>query len=139
MKAKLSMHMKMLPVLLLCFSASSVWGSDALPTKDGLDKMHGRMQFSPYAGRTYPTRPLFGDTHLHTAISVDAGTMNRLGQEEAFRFARGEEVTSMGGLRAKLSRPLDWLVVSDHAELYGLMPQLLAGDPDILATKQGRR
>jgi hypothetical protein len=65
--------------------------------------------------------------------------MNRLGQEEAFRFARGEEVTSMGGLRAKLSRPLDWLVISDHAELYGLMPQLLAGDPDILATKQGRR
>ena len=59
-------------------------------------------EFSPYAGRSFPTRPLFGDTHLHTAISVDAGTMNRLGQEDAFRFARGEEVTSTGGLRAKL-------------------------------------
>ena len=131
--------LKVLLVLLFCFSFSTVWGSDALPTKYGIDQMQGKMQFSPYAGRTYPTRPLFGDTHLHTAISVDAGTMNRLGQEEAFRFARGEEVTSQGGLRAKLSRPLDWLVVSDHAELYGLMPQLLAGDPDILATEQGRR
>ena len=129
---------KMLPLLLFCFS-SIAWGSDALPTQYGVDQMQGKMQFSPYAGRTYPTRPLFGDTHLHTAISVDAGTMNRLGQEEAFRFARGEEVTSQGGLRAKLSRSLDWLVVSDHAELYGLMPQLLAGDPDILATEQGRR
>ena len=131
--------LKMLLVLLFSFPASTVWGSDALPTQYGIDQMQGKMQFSPYAGRTYPTRPLFGDTHLHTAISVDAGTMNRLGQEEAFRFARGEEVTSQGGLRAKLSRPLDWLVVSDHAELYGLMPQLLAGDPDILATEQGRR
>ena len=95
-------------------------------------------QFSPYAGRSYPTRPLFGDTHLHTAVSVDAGTLNRLGQEEAYRFARGEEVLSTGGLRAKLSRPLDFLVISDHAEMYGLMPQLLAGDPEVLSTEKGR-
>ena len=86
-------------------------------------------QFSPYAGRNYPTRVLFGDTHLHTAISVDAGTMCRVGQEDAFRFARGEEIATTYGLRAKLSRPLDFLVISDHAEMYGLMPQLLSGDP----------
>ena len=55
--------------------------------------------------------------------------MNRLGQEDAYRFARGEEVTSTGGLRAKLSRPLDFLVISDHAEMYGLMPQLLERRP----------
>ena len=96
-------------------------------------------QFSPYAGRNYPTKVFFGDTHLHTAISVDAGTMNRVGQEDAFRFARGEEVTSTGGLRAKLSRPLDFLVIADHAEMYGLMPQLLSGDPEILSTEAGRK
>jgi hypothetical protein len=96
-------------------------------------------EFSPYAGRTFPSRVFWGDTHLHTAISVDAGTMCRLGQEDAFRFARGEEVTTTHGLRAKLSRPLDFIVVSDHAEMYGLMPQLLKGDPDILATEKGRR
>ena len=47
------------------------------------------------------------------------------GQEDAYRFARGEEVTTTHGLRVKLSRPLDFLVISDHAEMYGLMPQLL--------------
>ena len=95
-------------------------------------------EYSPYAGRNFPTRPLFGDTHLHTSVSVDAGTLNRLGQEDAYRFARGEEVLSTGGLRAKLGRPLDFLVIADHAEMYGLMPQLLAGDPEILSTEKGR-
>ena len=96
-------------------------------------------QFSPYAGREFPTRVFFGDTHLHTAISVDAGTMNRVGQEDALRFARGEEITTTHGLKARLSRPLDFLVVSDHAEMYGLMPALLRGDPKVLATEAGRR
>jgi len=96
-------------------------------------------QFSPYAGRNYPTRVLWGDTHLHTAISVDAGTMCRVGQEDAFRFARGEEIATTYGLRAKLSRPLDFLVIADHAEMYGLMPQLLSGDPEILATPIGKK
>jgi Protein of unknown function (DUF3604) len=95
--------------------------------------------FSPYAGRNFPTRVLWGDTHLHTAISVDAGTMNTVGQEGALRFARGEEITTTHGLRARLSRPLDFLVVTDHAEMYGLMPQLKAGNPDILATEAGSR
>ena len=125
MRVELFKTLIMFLALLFLFPASIAMGSDAYPTKDGIENVQGKMKFSPYAGRSYPTRPLFGDTHLHTAISVDAGTMNRLGQEEAFRFARGEEVTSQGGLRAKLSRPLDWLVISDHAELYGLMPQLL--------------
>ena len=96
-------------------------------------------QFSPYAGRNFPTQVLWGDTHLHTNVSVDAGTINRIGQEDAFRFARGEEVSTTHGLRARLSRPLDWLVISDHAEMYGLMPQLLTGDPEILGTQMGRR
>ena len=113
--------------------------NDSPPTKSGVAKNLGRSEFSPYAGRSYPTRVLFGDTHCHTAISVDAGTMCRVGQEDAFRLARGEEVTSTGGLQVKLSRPLDWLVIADHAEMYGLMPQLLKGDPGILATKLGKR
>jgi hypothetical protein len=112
---------------------------DAVPTIDDVARMHEQREFSPYVGRSYPSRVLWGDTHTHTAVSVDAGTMNRLGQEDAYRFARGEEVTSTGGLRAKLSRPLDFLVISDHAEMYGMMPQLLAGDPDILATEAGKR
>jgi hypothetical protein len=99
----------------------------------------GAKHFSPYAGREFPTRALFGDTHLHTAVSVDAGTMNTVGQEDALRFARGEEITTTHGLKAKLSRPLDFIVVSDHAEMYGLMPSLLRGDQSLLATETGKR
>ena len=124
--------------LVVCLNPISS-ARDAVPTKKGVAGALGKAKFSPYAGRNYPTRVFFGDTHLHTAVSVDAGTMCRLGQEDAFRFCRGEEVTSTGGLRAKLSRPLDFVVISDHAEMYGLMPQLLNGDPNILATPEGRR
>jgi len=108
------------------------------PTREGVEVI-ATGKFSPYAGRNFPTRAFFGDTHLHTAVSVDAGTMCRVGQEDAFRFARGEEITTTHGLRAKLSRPLDFLVVSDHAEMYGLMPQLLAGDPELLTSDIGKR
>ena len=117
----------------------SILAQDQIPTKEGVQQRFDHPHFSPYAGRSYPTKVLWGDTHLHTAVSVDAGTMCRLGQEDAYRFARGEEVTSTGGLRAKLSRPLDFVVISDHAEMYGLMPQLLSGDPEILATEKGKR
>ena len=126
-------------LLMAALYVPSGLAQDAMPTREQLSRVHGTKEFSPYAGRSFPTKVLFGDTHLHTAISVDAGTMNSVGQEDAYRFARGEEVMSTGGLRAKLSRPLDYLVISDHAEMYGLMPKLLAGDPGILATEQGAR
>ncbi|MCP4898171.1 MAG: DUF3604 domain-containing protein, partial [bacterium] len=107
-------------------------------SEEAVQKRLGGKEFSPYAGRTYPTRVFWGDQHLHTEISVDAGTMCRLGQEEAYRFACGEEITSTNGLRAKLSRPLDWLVISDHAEMYGLMPKLLSGESIITSQPKGK-
>lgn len=68
----------------------------------------------------FPERVYWGDAHLHTANSVDAfGFGVRLGPEEALRFARGEEVTSTMGLKAKLARPLDWLVITDHSDALG--------------------
>lgn len=111
---------------------------DVLPAKEDVTANFETDHFSPYAGRNFPTRVLWGDTHLHTEVSVDAGTMTRMSQEEAFKFARGEEVTTTHGLKAKLGRPLDWLVVADHAEMYGLMPQLLSGDPDLLSQSQAK-
>ena len=106
---------------------------------DAVEKKISVKEFSPYVGRSYPTQVYWGDQHLHTEISVDAGTMVRLGQEDAYRFARGEEVTSTTGVKAKLSRPLDWLVISDHAEMYGLMPKLLNGDPNLLKNKVAKK
>lgn len=89
--------------------------------------------FSPYAGRDFPTQPLWGDTHLHTSLSLDARAFGvLLSPADAFRFARGEEVTTSHGLRAKLSRPLDWLVVSDHSDAMGAMNEIVAGNATLM-------
>ena len=96
--------------------------------------------YSPYAGRNFPTRPFFGDTHLHTSFSMDAGAFGcRLTPRDAYRLGKGEEITSSTGQRVKLSRPLDFIVVSDHSDGFGFFPQLIGGDPGLLATPQGRK
>src|SRR6266487_2633234 len=96
--------------------------------------------YSPYAGRDFPTRPFFGDTHLHTSFSFDAGAFGaRLGPSDAYHFAKGREVTASSGQPAKLSRPLDFLVVTDHSDNMGFFPDLLAGKPSIMADPTGRK
>jgi hypothetical protein len=103
---------------------------DALVTDVGtLDKAAAekvfpdRRPYSPWAGRDFPSRPLFGDTHLHTAYSFDAGAFGaRLLPSDAYRFAKGEEITASSGQPTKLSRPLDFLVVSDHSDNMGSRP-----------------
>ena len=96
--------------------------------------------YSPYAGRNFPTRPFFGDTHVHTSFSMDAGAFGcRLGPRDAYRFAKGEEVTASSGQRARLARPLDFIVVTDHSDGFGFFPQLLSGNPQMLAYPQGRK
>jgi hypothetical protein len=108
--------------------------------KEAADKAYPKPPYSPYAGRDFPTRPLFGDTHVHTAVSFDAGTFGaRLGPEDAYRLAKGEEIVASSGQPIKLSRPLDFLVVADHSDNMGFFPQLLAGDPEVLADPQGRQ
>src|ERR1700750_1174766 len=73
--------------------------------------------YSPYAGKHYPERPLFGDEHVHTGWSVDAGLGGAtLSPVEAVRFARGEQVTASSGQPVRLSRPLDWVAVTDHSD-----------------------
>jgi hypothetical protein len=96
--------------------------------------------YSPYAGRNFPTRPLFGDTHLHTMFSFDAGAFGaRLSPSDAYRFAKGEEITASSGQPAKLSRSLDFLVVADHSDNMGFFPEMLAGKPNVLADPTGRK
>jgi hypothetical protein len=90
--------------------------------------------YSPYAGERHPTRVFWGDTHHHTANSGDAFTVgNRLGPENSYRFARGEEIVSASGQPVRLSRPLDFLAVSDHAEGLGLGAEIFAGNPALMA------
>lgn len=96
--------------------------------------------YSPYADRNFPTRPFFGDTHLHTSLSMDAGAFGaRLTPRDAYRFARGEQLTASSGQPVKLSRPLDFLVVADHSDNMGFFPDLFAGKANILADPTGRK
>ncbi len=95
--------------------------------------------YSPFVDQHFPKQVFFGDTHHHSALSVDSGMVgNTLGPDVSFRFARGEEIVTTSGQRAKLNRPLDFLVVADHAEYLGLGDLLNAGNPQLLATEAGR-
>ena len=111
------------------------------PDSDSLrDAWPVQTRFSPYAGRNFPTAVYWGDTHLHTSMSFDAGAFGaRLDPHAAFAFASGGEVASSTGVKAKLSRPLDFLVVSDHSDNMGFFPALLGGEASYLADPQGRR
>jgi hypothetical protein len=102
---------------------------------------HGaKVPYSPYANPGHPIRPYFGDTHLHTAASFDAGTFGaRVGPRDAYRFAKGYEIKSSSGQPVKLSRPLDFLVVADHSDNMGFFSDFLAGKPELLADPQGRK
>jgi hypothetical protein len=88
----------------------------------------------------YPTRVFFGDTHLHTALSLDAGAAGtKIMPAEAYRFAKGEEITSATGQKAKLSRALDFLVVADHSDQMGLITDLIAGKPELVANPMAKK
>lgn len=126
--------------------ATSIAAQDVTTDIGTLDKdaaeraFPAKPPYSPYAGRNFPTRPYFGDTHTHTSYSMDAGAFGaRLGPKDAYRFAKGEEVMASSGQRAKLSRPLDFLVVTDHSDGMGFFPLLSGGDPTLLATPLGRK
>jgi hypothetical protein len=88
----------------------------------------------PVVEVAYPTRAWFGDTHVHTGWSADAGLDGAVtSPEDAFRMARGEEVKSNTGQMAKLRRPLDWMVITDHSDGMGTINEIRAGNPEMLA------
>ncbi|MAG33997.1 MAG: hypothetical protein CL908_24220 [Deltaproteobacteria bacterium] len=98
-------------------------------------------EYSPNAQDDFPKSLYWGDTHVHSSFSMDANSMGntRLSPADAYRFAKGETVVANSGMEARLGQPLDFLVVSDHAEYMGLLPALRAGDERILADPAGRK
>ena len=95
--------------------------------------------YSPYVDQHFPQRVLWGDAHHHTSLSVDSGMIgNTNSPDVSFRLARGEEVTSNTGQRVQLVRPLDFLVVTDHAEYLGIAKLLNEANPALLATDVGK-
>jgi hypothetical protein len=90
--------------------------------------------YLPDPGRAHPERVLWGDTHVHTGWSADAGMDGAITDpEDAFRFARGEVVTSNSGQEARLARPLDWMVITDHSDGMGVINEISGGNPEMLA------
>jgi hypothetical protein len=112
-----------------------------------LSKEKPTRPYSPYAapyseyeaGVEYPNRVFWGDTHLHTSFSMDAGAFGaRLGPRDAYQFARGDEIESTTAGRVRLARPLDFLVVADHSDNMGFFPDLNAGAEHLLANPSGK-
>ena len=125
----------------LLIAIGTAAASDPVPPEESLlDVYPKRDDYSPYANRNFPTNVYWGDTHVHTGLSMDAGAFGaRLEPADAYRFARGEQLTSSTGQDVKLSRPLDFLVVSDHSDNMGFFPRLISGEPSMLADPTGRR
>jgi hypothetical protein len=129
-----------LPLIPLTAQEATPGGDAGSLSKGAADTAHKKRPYSPYADRKFPMRPYFGDTHLHTGFSMDAGAFGcRLTPRDAYRFARGEQVMASSGQPAKLSRPLDFLVVADHSDNMGFFTDLFAGKPEILADPIGRK
>ncbi len=83
--------------------------------------------------KPYPTRAFFGDTHVHTGWSADAGLDGAITEpEDAYRFALGKEVQSNTGMPAKIDRPYDWFMVTDHSDGMGTINEIVAGNPEML-------
>ena len=119
---------------------SQVGVAGALDKQTAAKAFPARRPYSPYVGANIPTRPYFGDTHLHTSFSMDAGAFGaRLTPRDAYVFARGNEVQSSSGQPVRLSRPLDFLVVADHSDGMGFFPMIMAGTPEIMADPQGKK
>ena len=124
----------------LSVPALAIAQEPAPPAQELEKSFPNKPPYSPYAGRHFPERVYWGDTHLHTSFSMDAGAFGcRLGPRDAYRFAKGQEVTASSGQPARLARPLDFLVVADHSDGFGFFPLMMSGDPAILADPQGRR
>ena len=95
----------LIPILVLPVFAGDTVGLPP-PGTSAADAFPPQKHYSPYAGRNFPTQVFWGDTHLHTSNSLDARALGAtLGPEEAYRFARGEEVESTTAGPARLARP----------------------------------
>ncbi len=133
-----------LAMLAACAGPAFASPQDRVVTTEDLQDRGGRKEdcarvFSPYVGRNYPDRVFFGDTHFHTNLSFDAGLVGTtLGVDEGYRVARGEKVISNSGQPVQLIRPLDFLVITDHAELIGLAPMIHKSNPALLADPWGK-
>ena len=122
--------------LFACLPTSFLTAQEIVITEDDLAE---DPVYSPYAGRAYADNVYFGDMHFHTELSFDAGLIGTtLSAHEGYRMARGEKVISNSGQPIQLIRPLDFLVITDHAEMIGLASAIRESSPILLAEPWGK-
>ncbi len=130
---------KFIPLFAAFFVFTGSASAQIKPSVVSPDTLYPGKAYSPYAQRSFPSHVYWGDSHLHTGNSLDAGLFgNTVGLDDAYRLARGEEIKASSGIPVKLSRPLDWLIITDHTDLMGFAPDLQKGAPAILADPQGK-
>jgi len=96
-----------LTILGILLSVSSAMAMDAVHSDASVFK--GK-PYSPYANHAFPAKVLFGDVHVHTGLSADAGGGGtRLMPRDAYRFAQGEQVISNSGQPVRISQPYDFM------------------------------
>ncbi len=135
----MQVHHGFLGIVVAAFIANPVF-AQFVPSKESLEGLYPGKAYSPYAQRGFPSNVYWGDTHLHTGYSMDAGLFgNTTGHDTAYRFARGEEVMAASGQPVKLARPLDWLVLADHSDGMGLIFDLTDQKPNVMEFEQSRR
>lgn len=119
--------------------SSPALAQDGLPP-DGTTHVLKGAPYSPNANRGFPTKVLFGDTHVHSALSADAGGGGTtLMPRDMYRFARGEQVNSNTGQPVKLSRPFDFYMLTEHTDGMGVITDIIKGAPNIMADPQGKK
>jgi hypothetical protein len=132
--------MKPITAAFLTVICATPLAAQIVPSTESLQGLYPGKAYSPHAQRSFPSQVFWGDTHLHTGQSMDAGLFgNTTGPDIAYRFARGEEVTSASGQPVRLARPLDWLVLTEHSDGMGMITDLSKGAPNVVATEQGAR
>ena len=128
---------------ILLTTALAAMASTAAIAQDGAgvssDAFPGR-PYSPEANKSFPNHVYFGDTHVHTGLSVDAGgSGTRLMPRDAYLFARGEQVTSNTGQPVKLRTPFDFYMITDHSDGMGAITDIINGAPNIMADPDGKQ
>ncbi|KGJ99589.1 DUF3604 domain-containing protein [Thalassotalea sp. ND16A] len=124
--------LKVLSFACLLANAHHVFAADTATTEE-------QMKFSPRANNTQPNNVYWGDSHLHTGLSLDAGLFgNTVSIDDAYRLARGEQINSSKGIPLKLARPLDWLIITDHTDLMGIATDIQQGADNIVAIPKGK-
>ena len=86
-------------------------------------------EYSPPLNGPEQRNLYWGDLHVHSNFSPDSFAFgnSRLTADDALRFAKGARVTANNGMDVALRRPLDFLLVADHAEFIGVFPKLVQG------------